>query len=123
MEWTENLKGTILALGRLLPGLHHEVMAEVTPMISLDERIPQLEGTVVEPVAVLVKDDVLILEKAHSEPLKAGSTLPRSQQEQTSCTWSDCPSSRFNLRVGPDYARNKHKAPSPAAMMNVVGVE
>ena len=98
-------------------------MTEVTPRVSFDERMPQLEEKGIEPVAVLVKDDAVVLEKEISEPLIAGSTLPRSQPEQTYCTWSDCNASRFSLRVGPDYSRNKQKAPSPAAMMDVVGVE
>ena len=98
-------------------------MAEVSPRMSLDERMPQLEEKGMEPVAVLVKDDVVMLDTKVSEPLIAGSTLPRSQPEQTYCSWSDCNASRFSLRVGPDYSRNKMKAPSPAAMMDVVGVE
>ena len=98
-------------------------MAEVSPRMSLDERMPQLEEKGMEPVAVLVKDDVVMLDTKVSEPLIAGSTLPRSQPEQTYCSWSDCNASRFSLRVGPDYSRNKQKAPSPAAMMDVVGVE
>ena len=38
-------------------------------------------------------------------------------------TWSFCNSSSFNLRVGPNYASNKKKAPSPPSLLEIVGVE
>eukprot|EP00607_Mallomonas_marina_P007227 CAMPEP_0182416762 /NCGR_PEP_ID=MMETSP1167-20130531/1104_1 /TAXON_ID=2988 /ORGANISM="Mallomonas Sp, Strain CCMP3275" /LENGTH=228 /DNA_ID=CAMNT_0024589809 /DNA_START=30 /DNA_END=713 /DNA_ORIENTATION=- len=38
-------------------------------------------------------------------------------------TWEHADSSVFNLRVGPNYERNKQKAPSPPAFMEHVGVD
>lgn len=97
-------------------------MAEVTPRISLDQS-SNPETARIEPVAVLMNDDALVVEKNRSEVFKAGSTLPRTQGDHAPCTWSDCSSSRFSLRVGPDYSRNKQKASSPHPIMEVVGVE
>ena len=38
-------------------------------------------------------------------------------------TWSKCPSESFHLRVGPNYSSNKKKAPSPQALLEMVGVD
>ncbi len=38
-------------------------------------------------------------------------------------TWSTIPSNLFVLRVGPNYKKNKTKAPSPEAFYDAAGVE
>ena len=61
----------------------------------------------------------------------AGATFPASttasngKGEATpgSNTWSTCDASSFNLRVGPDYNRNKKKEPSCPSLSEIVGVE
>jgi Protein ENHANCED DISEASE RESISTANCE 2, C-terminal len=63
--------------------------------------------------------------------MKAGTTLRRSIVKDTDkeasacadCSWDECSASKFNLRAGPDYSRNKKKSPSPPSIMDVVGVE
>lgn len=61
----------------------------------------------------------------------AGSTFPAFSNEDTTTegvvpppnTWSTCDPTSFNLRVGPDYARNKLKEPSSGSLLEIVGVE
>jgi hypothetical protein len=38
-------------------------------------------------------------------------------------TWSKCDPASFNLRVGPDYSKNKRKEPSVGSLLEIVGVE
>jgi hypothetical protein len=92
-----------------------------------------------------IADDpkVLIEDRSTIGRIKAGSTLrqidfniktPTSSSGSTcinefdtfippDCTWSSCDPNRFNLRIGPDYTKNKLKQPSQGSLMNVVGVE
>ena len=66
-----------------------------------------------------------------SSKLTAGSTFPSFLNENDTCegripspnTWSLCDPNSFNLRVGPDYNKNKRKEPSSAPLMEIVGVE
>ena len=37
--------------------------------------------------------------------------------------WSQCPANSFSLRVGPKYNSTKAKAPSPPALMELVGMD
>ena len=68
--------------------------------------------------------------KLSSRPT-AGSTFPAFSNENDTCegripypnTWSSCDPNSFNLRVGPDYSKNKRKEPSSASLMEIVGVE
>lgn len=38
-------------------------------------------------------------------------------------SWGNCNAESFSLRVGPDYNKNKMKAPSSKALYEAVGVE
>eukprot|EP00997_Jenningsia_sp_PLL12_P005667 NODE_2199_length_968_cov_61.571273_g1809_i0.p1 GENE.NODE_2199_length_968_cov_61.571273_g1809_i0~~NODE_2199_length_968_cov_61.571273_g1809_i0.p1 ORF type:complete len:293 (-),score=61.72 NODE_2199_length_968_cov_61.571273_g1809_i0:57-935(-) len=53
---------------------------------------------------------------------KAGCTLPHQTSEQAHC-WAVPPASNFDLRVGPDYRRNKQKRPSQPSICRVVAVD
>ena len=58
----------------------------------------------------------------------AGTTIPRGEEsdgkgENPNNTWSPCDATTFSLRVGPNYNRNKQKAPSAPALLDIVGVE
>jgi hypothetical protein len=58
---------------------------------------------------------------------KAGETFPESENdvkgENSPNTFSKCDPSSFDLRVGPNYAKNKCKKPSLGSLMEIVGVE
>jgi hypothetical protein len=58
----------------------------------------------------------------------AGTTIPRGEEsdgkgEYPNNTWSPCDATTFSLRIGPNYNRNKQKAPSAPALLDIVGVE
>ena len=83
------------------------------------------------------------------EPIPAGLTLPKyvppltpisecineevvreeeeveedKEEERGNSTWSPAAAQEFKLRIGPNYARKKLKAPSPDSIMEVLGVE
>lgn len=60
----------------------------------------------------------------------AGETFPNFDEGKssgidgvTADTFSKCDPSSFNLRVGPDYSRQKRKEPSVGSLLEIVGVE
>jgi hypothetical protein len=54
----------------------------------------------------------------------AGSTIRNiSEQAIDDNSWSACPADHFELRVGPNYDKNKQKRPSPDSLMTLVGME
>lgn len=61
------------------------------------------------------------------DKMKAGETFPESENsmkgDKASNSWSKCDPSSFDLRVGPNYAKNKNKKPSLGSLMEIVGVE
>jgi hypothetical protein len=68
----------------------------------------------------------VVINASGGERITAGSTFPYSPVDGAAApnnTWSACDASTFNLRVGPDYARNGRKAPSAPALLQIVGVD
>lgn len=65
--------------------------------------------------------------KDDGERRKAGETFPESENdvegEKSPNTFSKCDPSSFDLRVGPNYPKNKCKKPSLGSLMEIVGVE
>ena len=59
--------------------------------------------------------------------IMAGSTYPRAGsqkgQKPPSHTFSECDTSSFSLRVGPNYAKTGAKAPGGPSLYDVVGME
>jgi hypothetical protein len=55
--------------------------------------------------------------------MTAGSTMPQFSSHFQTNTWSKCASDKFELRVGPNYDKNKQKKPSGESLMELVGVE
>ena len=57
--------------------------------------------------------------------MRAGSTFHRegSGDGISGNSWRSCSASSFDLRIGPNYDRNKQKRPSPEALMELVGME
>lgn len=54
----------------------------------------------------------------------AGSTMPKAEgATPKDNTWSNSNASTFSLRRGPNYEKNKQKAPSADALMELVGVD
>ncbi len=54
----------------------------------------------------------------------AGLTMPKAEgATPNDNTWSNSDASTFSLRVGPNYEKNKQKAPSGKALMELVGVD
>ena len=97
--------------------LRHERCAEASAQLeSVREELRSLESAEEErpvaPVPSPAKGDQLV---AQAKP-RAGSTFTQVFVAPSSSapphTWCRCDHSSFNVRVGPDYARFKRKAPS-----------
>lgn len=54
---------------------------------------------------------------------KEGSLESRYDEDSESNTWNQISHSIFELRTGPDYARNKTKGPSPPALCQLMGID
>ncbi len=56
--------------------------------------------------------------------LKDATTIDLAEMAlRENLSWSKCPADSYSLRVGPNYSSNKQKAPSPPALLEIVGVD
>jgi len=63
-----------------------------------------------------------------SDAIMAGLSLQMNRSNELGLsappsTWNDCRSDSFSLRIGPNYTKNRLKAPSPSSLMQLVGVD
>ena len=93
--------------------------------VAKKKKVMATEGMIKAPTTALLEESIEI-EKPHHVKIMPGSTIPRPPMESIqvqphSYEQTDAP--LFNLRVGPNYKRNKQKAPSGPALYDLYSMD
>lgn len=80
-----------------------------------------------ETITELANSSNIVQNTNDSSIVVAGESYPRASSSSTGKppvhTFSECNTSSFALRVGPNYSKKGNKAPAGASLYDVVGME